>query len=88
MHHVDLYQLRLSEADLGRGAELRYQREEFVCEGLIRACARSADDPARAAVSAEGEQGTAVRAEQSAGAMAKGPLSSGQVAEADHVLGR
>lgn len=52
--HVDLYQLHLSDADLGRAAQLRDQCEEFVREGLIRAYAWSTDDPARAAVFAEG----------------------------------
>ncbi|WP_405858796.1 aldo/keto reductase [Streptomyces sp. NBC_01515] len=59
--HVDLYQLHLSDADLGRAAQLRDQCEEFVREGLIRAYAWSTDDPARAAVFAEGEYCAAVQ---------------------------
>jgi aryl-alcohol dehydrogenase-like predicted oxidoreductase len=59
--HVDLYQLHLSDADPERAAELRDTCEEFVKEGLIRAYAWSTDDPARAAVFAEGEHCTAVQ---------------------------
>ena len=59
--HVDLYQLHLSDADLERAAQLREQCEEFVREGLIRAYAWSTDDPARAAVFAEGEHCAAVQ---------------------------
>ncbi|MER5209063.1 aldo/keto reductase [Streptomyces sp. NPDC002838] len=59
--HVDLYQLHLSDADPERAAELRDVCEEFVREGLIRAYAWSTDDPARAAVFAEGEHCTAVQ---------------------------
>ncbi|MFF4013894.1 aldo/keto reductase [Streptomyces sp. NPDC001843] len=59
--YVDLYQLHLSDADLGRAAELRDLCEEFVKEGLVRAYAWSTDDPARAAVFAEGEHCTAVQ---------------------------
>ncbi|MGW2642478.1 aldo/keto reductase [Streptomyces sp. NPDC001348] len=59
--HVDLYQLHLSDADLGRAAELRDLCEEFVKEGLVRAYAWSTDDPARAAVFAEGEHCAAVQ---------------------------
>ncbi|MFI5676311.1 aldo/keto reductase [Streptomyces cellulosae] len=59
--HVDLYQLHISDADLDRAAELRDTSEEFVREGLIRAYAWSTDDPARAAVFAEGEHCTAVQ---------------------------
>ncbi|MEV5526795.1 aldo/keto reductase [Streptomyces prunicolor] len=59
--HVDLYQLHLSDADLARAAQLRDQCEEFVREGLIRAYAWSTDDPARAAVFAEGEHCAAVQ---------------------------
>jgi aryl-alcohol dehydrogenase-like predicted oxidoreductase len=59
--HVDLYQLHLSDADPERAAELRDTCEEFVREGLIRAYAWSTDDPARAAVFAEGEHCTAVQ---------------------------
>ncbi|MFF6977153.1 aldo/keto reductase [Streptomyces sp. NPDC008343] len=53
--YVDLYQLHLSDADPERAAELRDVCEEFVREGLIRAYAWSTDDPARAAVFAQGE---------------------------------
>src|SRR4051812_16600180 len=59
--HVDLYQLHLSDADPERAAELRDSCEEFVREGLIRAYAWSTDDPARAAVFAEGEHCAAVQ---------------------------
>ncbi|MEU6554841.1 aldo/keto reductase [Streptomyces sp. NPDC046915] len=59
--HVDLYQLHLSDLDTGRAAELRDLCEEFVAEGLVRAYAWSTDDPARAAVFAEGEHCTAVQ---------------------------
>ncbi|MDH6216597.1 aldo/keto reductase [Streptomyces pseudovenezuelae] len=59
--HVDLYQLHLSDADPRRAAELRDQCEEFVREGLIRAYAWSTDDPARAAVFAQGEHCAAVQ---------------------------
>ncbi|WP_030670900.1 aldo/keto reductase [Streptomyces cellulosae] len=59
--HVDLYQLHLSDADPDRAAELRDTCEEFVRQGLIRAYAWSTDDPARAAVFAEGEHCTAVQ---------------------------
>nr|WSY55394.1 aldo/keto reductase [Streptomyces sp. NBC_00886] len=59
--HIDLYQLHLSDADLERAAQLRDTCEEFVREGLIRAYAWSTDDPARAAVFAEGEHCAAVQ---------------------------
>ncbi|MGW1561641.1 aldo/keto reductase [Streptomyces sp. NPDC002144] len=59
--HVDLYQLHISDADPERAAELRESCEELVGEGLIRAYAWSTDDPARAAVFAEGEHCTAVQ---------------------------
>jgi aryl-alcohol dehydrogenase-like predicted oxidoreductase len=59
--HVDLYQLHLSDADPERAAQLRDVCEEFVREGLIRAYAWSTDDPARAAVFAEGEHCAAVQ---------------------------
>ncbi|NUR03508.1 MAG: aldo/keto reductase [Streptomyces sp.] len=59
--HVDLYQLHISDADPERAAELRDLCEEFVREGLIRAYAWSTDDPARAAVFAEGEHCAAVQ---------------------------
>lgn len=52
--HVDLYQLHLNDLDPERAAELRDLCEEFVGEGLIRAYAWSTDDPARAAVFAQG----------------------------------
>ncbi|MDH6433821.1 aryl-alcohol dehydrogenase-like predicted oxidoreductase [Streptomyces sp. SAI-144] len=59
--HVDLYQLHLNDLDPERAAELRDLCEEFVGEGLIRAYAWSTDDPARAALFAEGEHCTAVQ---------------------------
>ncbi|GEC09180.1 aldo/keto reductase [Streptomyces spinoverrucosus] len=59
--HIDLYQLHLSDADPDRAAELREICEEFVREGLIRAYAWSTDDPARAAVFAEGAHCAAVQ---------------------------
>ncbi|MFC8430869.1 aldo/keto reductase [Streptomyces sp. NPDC057253] len=58
---VDLYQLHLSDLDPALAAELRDACEEFVAEGLIRAYAWSTDDPARAAVFAEGEHCAAVQ---------------------------
>ncbi|WP_328870919.1 aldo/keto reductase [Streptomyces sp. NBC_00287] len=59
--YVDLYQLHLSEADFDRAAELRDICEEFVREGIVRAYAWSTDDPARAAVFAEGAHCAAVQ---------------------------
>ncbi|MHC3472561.1 aldo/keto reductase [Streptomyces sp. 7R007] len=59
--HVDLYQLHLNDLDPERAARLRDACEEFVREGLIRAYAWSTDDPARAAVFAEGAHCTAVQ---------------------------
>ncbi|GCB49971.1 aldo/keto reductase [Streptomyces sp. NL15-2K] len=59
--HVDLYQLHISDAGPERAAELRDVCEGFVREGLVRAYAWSTDDPARAAVFAEGEHCTAVQ---------------------------
>ncbi|GAA1179180.1 aldo/keto reductase [Streptomyces hebeiensis] len=59
--YVDLYQLHISDADPERAARLRDTCEEFVREGLIRAYAWSTDDPARAAVFAEGPHCTAVQ---------------------------
>ncbi|TVZ99571.1 aldo/keto reductase [Streptomyces sp. BK340] len=59
--HVDLYQLHLSDAEPERASQLRDICEEFVKEGLVRAYAWSTDDPARAAVFAEGEHCTAVQ---------------------------
>jgi aryl-alcohol dehydrogenase-like predicted oxidoreductase len=59
--HVDLYQLHLSDTDPARAAELRDVCEELVAEGLIRAYGWSTDDPARAAVFAEGPHCTAVQ---------------------------
>ena len=59
--HVDLYQLHLSDAEPERAAQLRDACEEFVEEGLVRAYAWSTDDPARAAVFAEGEHCAAVQ---------------------------
>ncbi|WP_028810018.1 aldo/keto reductase [Streptomyces sp. 351MFTsu5.1] len=58
---IDLYQFHISDADPERAAELRDTCEEFVREGLIRAYAWSTDDPARAAVFAEGEHCAAVQ---------------------------
>ncbi|MFJ9538259.1 aldo/keto reductase [Streptomyces sp. NPDC101225] len=59
--HVDLYQLHLSDAHPEQAARLRDACEELVGEGLIRAYAWSTDDPARAAVFAEGTHCTAVQ---------------------------
>ncbi|MBG7702666.1 aldo/keto reductase [Streptomyces sp. MC1] len=58
---VDLYQLHISDADPARAAELRDACEEFVAEGLVRAYGWSTDDPARAAVFAEGPHCAAVQ---------------------------
>ncbi|MEV5384907.1 aldo/keto reductase [Streptomyces sp. NPDC052721] len=58
---VELYQLHISDADPARAAELRDACEEFVAEGLVRAYGWSTDDPARAAVFAEGPHCTAVQ---------------------------
>jgi aryl-alcohol dehydrogenase-like predicted oxidoreductase len=58
---IDLYQLHLSDADLSRASELRDVCEEFVTQGLIRGYAWSTDDPARAALFAEGAHCTAVQ---------------------------
>lgn len=59
--YVDLYQFHLSDAHPDHGARLREICEEFVREGLIRAYAWSTDDPAKAAVFAEGEHCAAVQ---------------------------
>ncbi|MGP4011495.1 aldo/keto reductase [Streptomyces sp. 4N124] len=59
--YVDLYQLHLSDADPDKAAELRETCEAFVREGLIRSYAWSTDDPARAAVFAEGAHCAAVQ---------------------------
>ncbi|MFD5893822.1 aldo/keto reductase [Streptomyces sp. NPDC060366] len=59
--HIDLYQFHVGEASLAEGAELRDLCEEFVAEGLIRAYAWSTDDPARAAVFAQGPHCAAVQ---------------------------
>ncbi|MER5751318.1 aldo/keto reductase [Streptomyces sp. NPDC002088] len=59
--YVDLYQLHISDADPDHAARLREVCEEFVRDGLVRAYAWSTDDPARAAVFAEGEHCTAVQ---------------------------
>ncbi|MEU9470372.1 aldo/keto reductase [Streptomyces avermitilis] len=59
--YVDLYQLHISDADVGRAAELRDICEDFVREGLIRAYGWSTDDPGRAAVFAVGPHCTAVQ---------------------------
>ncbi|MFI8202486.1 aldo/keto reductase [Streptomyces sp. NPDC085937] len=59
--HVDLYQLHIADADPERAVRLRDACEELVGEGLIRAYAWSTDDPARAAVFAEGPHCAAVQ---------------------------
>jgi aryl-alcohol dehydrogenase-like predicted oxidoreductase len=59
--YVDLYQLHISDAHPDQGAQLRDACEELVEEGLIRAYAWSTDDPARAAVFAEGAHCAAVQ---------------------------
>ncbi|MFF4904085.1 aldo/keto reductase [Streptomyces sp. NPDC001260] len=59
--YVDLYQLHISDAHPEQGARLRDACEELVKEGLIRAYAWSTDDPARAAVFAEGAHCAAVQ---------------------------
>ncbi|MFJ5994181.1 aldo/keto reductase [Streptomyces sp. NPDC092370] len=59
--YVDLYQFHLSDTDPERAALLRDTCEELVREGLIRAYAWSTDDPARAAVFAEGPHCAAVQ---------------------------
>ncbi|MER5833216.1 aldo/keto reductase [Streptomyces sp. NPDC002130] len=59
--YVDLYQFHLSDADPVQAARLRDACEELVREGLIRAYAWSTDDPARAAVFAEGPHCAAVQ---------------------------
>ncbi|MES5825111.1 aldo/keto reductase [Streptomyces sp. RG80] len=59
--YVDLYQLHLSDAHPDQAARLREICEEFVREGLVRAYAWSTDDPARAAVFAEGPHCAAVQ---------------------------
>lgn len=59
--YVDLYQLHLSDAHPDQAARLRDICEELVGEGLIRAYAWSTDDPARAAVFAEGPHCAAVQ---------------------------
>jgi aryl-alcohol dehydrogenase-like predicted oxidoreductase len=58
---IDLYQLHLSDAPLDEAAELREACEGFVAEGLIRSYAWSTDDPARAALFAEGAHCAAVQ---------------------------
>ena len=58
---IDLYQLHISDADPERAAELRETCEEFVRQGLVRAYAWSTDDPARAAVFAQGAHCAAVQ---------------------------
>ncbi|MFJ4538125.1 aldo/keto reductase [Streptomyces tibetensis] len=59
--YIDLYQFHLSDADPEQAALLREACEELVREGLIRAYAWSTDDPARAAVFAEGPHCAAVQ---------------------------
>ncbi|MEU0843534.1 aldo/keto reductase [Streptomyces sp. NPDC005962] len=59
--YIDLYQLHISDADPERAAQLREVCEELVREGSVRAYAWSTDDPARAAVFAEGPGCAAVQ---------------------------
>ncbi|WP_328414609.1 aldo/keto reductase [Streptomyces violaceus] len=59
--HVDLYQFHIGDADPEHAALLRDTCEDLVREGLIRAYAWSTDDPARAAVFAEGPHCAAVQ---------------------------
>ncbi|MEV5309154.1 MULTISPECIES: aldo/keto reductase [unclassified Streptomyces] len=59
--YVDLYQFHLPDADPEQAVRLRELCEDFVREGLIRAYAWSTDDPARAALFAEGPHCTAVQ---------------------------
>lgn len=58
---IDLYQLHIASATPEQGAELRDLCEQFVQEGLIRGYGWSTDDPARAAVFAEGPHCVAVQ---------------------------
>ncbi|WP_435280344.1 aldo/keto reductase [Streptomyces koelreuteriae] len=59
--HVDLYQFHIGDAEPEQAALLRDTCEDLVREGLIRAYAWSTDDPARAAVFAEGPHCAAVQ---------------------------
>ncbi|GAA2609094.1 aldo/keto reductase [Streptomyces roseoviolaceus] len=59
--HVDLYQFHIGDAGPEHAALLRDTCEDLVREGLIRAYAWSTDDPARAAVFAEGPHCAAVQ---------------------------
>ncbi|MEU3098821.1 aldo/keto reductase [Streptomyces sp. NPDC006967] len=59
--YIDLYQLHLAEAGMGRAARLRDACEDLVTQGLIRSYAWSTDDPERAAVFARGPHCTAVQ---------------------------
>ncbi|MCT9143144.1 aldo/keto reductase [Streptomyces violarus] len=59
--YVDLYQFHIGDADPEHAALLRDTCEDLVREGLIRAYAWSTDDPARAAVFAEGPHCAAVQ---------------------------
>ncbi|MGI5425420.1 aldo/keto reductase [Streptomyces sp. CA-179760] len=59
--HVDLYQFHIGDAAPEQAARLRDTCEDLVREGLIRAYAWSTDDPARAAVFAEGPHCAAVQ---------------------------
>ncbi|MFF7310864.1 aldo/keto reductase [Streptomyces sp. NPDC008137] len=59
--YVDLYQFHIGDAGPERAARLRDTCEDLVREGLIRAYAWSTDDPARAAVFAEGPHCAAVQ---------------------------
>lgn len=60
---IDLYQLHVGDLDVALAAELRDACEELVAAGKIRWYGWSTDDPARAAVFAEGAHGTAVQAQ-------------------------
>lgn len=59
--YIDLYQLHLADADMGRAARLRDACEDLVTQGLVRSYAWSTDDPERAAVFAKGPHCTAVQ---------------------------
>jgi aryl-alcohol dehydrogenase-like predicted oxidoreductase len=93
---IDLYQLHLNDLDLALAAELRDACEELVAEGKIRGYGWSTDDPARAALFAEGPHCTAVQAEvnvltdapdvidvaesRGLGLLCRGPLAMGLLA--------
>ncbi len=59
--YIDLYQLHLNGHNLTEAVIARDTLEELVATGKIRAYAWSTDDPARAALFAEGEHCTAVQ---------------------------